>query len=58
MPVRIVKPAEARAHLVAIAQDLRAAHLDFYAEHVEWVLRELLPENRVAHDEKNKQDTC
>lgn len=58
MPVRILKPAEARAHLVAIAQDLRAAHLEFYAEHVEWVLRELPPENRVALDEKNKQDPC
>lgn len=33
----------ARAHLVALAQDMRASGLDYHAEHLDWVLRSLLP---------------
>lgn len=33
----------ARAHLVALAQDMRASRLDYHAEHLEWVLRFVLP---------------
>lgn len=36
----------ARAHLLAVAQDMRAIGLDYYAEHLEYVLREHLTANR------------
>lgn len=42
MPTDGVNLDVARAHLLAVAQDMRAIGLDYYAEHLEYVLREML----------------
>lgn len=42
MPPDSVNLDAARAHLLAVAQDMRAIGLDYYAEHLEYVLREML----------------
>lgn len=48
MSVRPIKVDEARAQLAALADEMRRSHLDYYAEHIEYVVRDLLPRNRVA----------